>query len=90
MKTIQLTKNTKEIITYYGEPFDVAVNNLIDKVEDYMPFLDYSKDNSISTANVEEITRDRIKSFALSDGESYENILIRMLIISQALNSKEF
>lgn len=89
MKTIQVTKNTKKIITSYGEPFDNAVNNLIDEVEEYMPFLDYSQDNSLSSANVMEDTRDRIKSFALSDGESFENILVRMLITSQVLNSRD-
>ena len=66
--------------------YDNAVNELIDTVEDYMPLVDLSDESSV-IINLEDDTVDRINSFKLSKGESIENILIRMLILSQVLNN---
>ena len=66
--------------------YDNAVNELIDTVEDYMPLVDLSDESSV-IINLEDNTVDRINSFKLSKGESIENILIRMLILSQVLNN---
>ena len=51
-----------------------------------MPLIDYT-DSSRVVVNLKEDTVDRLNSFRLSNGESAENIIIRMLIISQVLNS---
>jgi hypothetical protein len=50
-----------------------------------MPLVE-SDDRGINI-NLHEDTMDKLKSYALTKGESYENILIRMLLISQSLNS---
>lgn len=88
MKSIKLSHDTKNAIKHYdnSKSYDKAINCLIKEVEMYMPVVDYS-DSSKTVVSIHEDTVDRIKSFRLSDGESVENILIRMLIMSQALNS---
>jgi predicted DNA binding CopG/RHH family protein len=66
-------------------PYDSIINRLIHEVSDYMPLVE-SDDRGINI-NLHEDTMDKLKSYALTKGESYENILIRMLLISQSLNS---
>ena len=76
---IQMKKNTKHKLKEYGSGnFDEVVNQLISDVEDDMIVfpVDYSP---ISTMRLKESTIRRLKSFALTDGESYENIILRML-----------
>ena len=87
MKSIKLSHDSKNAIKHYGgKTYDESVNQLIDTVQDYMPLIDYT-DSSRVVVNLKEDTVDRLNSFRLSNGESAENIIIRMLIISQVLNS---
>ena len=87
MKRVKLHKNNKNLIGELGgETYDKKVNNLIDWVEDFMPFVevDYAP---ISSIGLDESTVRRLESFKLTDGESYENILVRMILLAKALNS---
>lgn len=89
MKSIKLSHDTKNAISQCeGKTYDVQINNLIQEVADYMPLVDYD-DTSSTVIKISDDTVERIKSFKLSNGESVENILIRMLIISQILNSSD-
>lgn len=88
MKPIKITKEIqKQLKEYTSEPmnYDAIVNRLIHEVSDYMPIVAYD-DNPVNIG-LHEDTRDKLKSYRLTTGESYENILIRMLITSKTLNS---
>ena len=86
MKSIRISHSMKQTFKDMDGTYDNAVNQLIDTVEDYMPLVDLSDESSV-IINLEDDTVDRINSFKLSKGESIENILIRMLILSQVLNN---
>ena len=86
MKSIRISHSMKQTFKDMDGTYDNAVNELIDTVEDYMPLVDLSDESSV-IINLEDNTVDRINSFKLSKGESIENILIRMLILSQVLNN---
>ena len=66
--------------------YDENINKLIDAVADYMPLVDLSDESSL-IINLKEDTVDKINSYRLTNGESFDNILVRMLIMAQALNS---
>ena len=86
MKSIKVTNATKNTIKNYTDgTYDESVQKLIEEVKDYLPLVDY-EDNS-TVINLKEETVELLKSYRLSYGESIENILIRMLIISQILNT---
>lgn len=86
MKSIRISHSMKQTFKDMNGTYDNAVNELINTVEDYMPLVDLSDESSV-IINLEDDTVDRINSFKLSKGESIENILIRMLILSQVLNN---
>ena len=86
MKSIRISHSMKQTFKDMDGTYDNAVNELIDTVEDYMPLVDISDESSV-IINLEDDTVDRINSFKLSKGESIENVLIRMLILSQVLNN---
>lgn len=87
MKSVRVSHSMKNAIKEYAnESYDKNINQLIDYVEDYMPLVDLSDDSSV-IINLEESTVDRINSFKLSNGESVDNILIRMMVMAQILNN---
>ena len=90
MKAIKLNKELQnELKNYVSEPmnYDGIVNRLIHETSDYMPIVTY--EDSPVTIGLHEDTCDKLKSYRLTNGESYENILIRMLLISKTLNSND-
>ena len=87
MKSIRVSHSTKYAIKELSsKSYDENVNELINLVGDYMPLVDLSDESSV-ILNLKEDTVDRINSFKLSNGESVDNIIIRMLILAQVLNS---
>jgi len=84
MTTVKIHKNTKNLLN--DTTYDVAVNNLINQVEDYMPLIDVDY-SIISTMRLDKSTVDKLDSFRITEGESYENIITRMIIVSQYLNN---
>lgn len=89
MSSINFDRKNKQLLKNYGDgSFDEIVNQLIDDVEDYMPYVPL--DNPLkSTLPLDSNTMDKLKSFRLTESESYENIILRMLITAQGLNSIE-
>lgn len=58
---------------------DKTLNVIMDNVEDTMPFVKYSGD-SMKSVNIYKDTFDRINSFSLSETETKETIVTRLLI----------
>ena len=89
MKSVRISHSIKYAIKEYdNQSYDKNVNALIDYVEDYMPLVDLSDDSSV-IINLDESTVERVNAFKLSNGESFENIMIRLLIMAQTLNSDD-
>ena len=86
MKSIKLSHDTKNVLKDMNGTYDESIHSLINEVGDYMPLVDYN-DSSMTVIKISESTYDMINSFRISHGESIENILIRMMIIRQILNS---
>ena len=88
MKAIKINYELKQMLKDYsdkGITYDGSINRLIHEVSDYMPIV--SKDTEAVNININEDTMAKLKAYGLTVGESYENILIRMMLISQTLNS---
>ena len=90
MKAIKINHDVRKMLKEYdkvGTTYDGVITRLIHDVSDYMPLIEC---NDIPVnINVHEDTMDKIKAYRLSTGESYENILIRMLLIAQTLNNSD-
>ena len=88
MKAVKITQDVKQMLKEYPDDnmnYDAIINRLIHEVADVMPTMD-DNSNPINI-NLHEDTMDKLKSYRLSKGESYENIIIRMLLTSKSLNS---
>ena len=88
MKAVRISHNTRDELRDYPDEkmnYDAIVNRLIHEVSDYMP-LNIHNSSGVNIY-LHEDTMDKLKSYALTNGESYENIIIRMLIMSKSLNS---
>jgi hypothetical protein len=87
MKSVKISHDIKYAIADYDDgSYDDNVNKLIDEVEDYMPLINLLDDSSV-IINLKKDTVDRINAFKLTNSESIYNVLVRMFIVSQALNS---
>lgn len=84
MKSIGLLKNNCELLKQYSnEPlsYDGIINRLIHDVADKMPITNLEgHKNSI---RVHDDTVEKLKAYQLTRSESYENIILRMLITAQ-------
>ena len=79
MKSARVSHSTKERLKQFdGETYDESINNLIDEVDEFMPLIDYTK--STTPLSLNEDTMMRLKEYRLSYGESYDNIIIRLMI----------
>ena len=88
MKPIKITRTVRDTLKDQYDintNYDGLVNRLIHEVADEMPIID--EDKSVVNISLHEDTMDKLKSYRLSRGESYENIIIRMLLIAESLNS---
>lgn len=81
MKYVKIRKNNKRTLDELseGNQYNDKVNNLMNEVEDYLPLneVDYSP---ITSIQLTDDTVERLESFKLTDGESYENIIVRLLL----------
>lgn len=90
MKPIKITKNLRQALKDYSDVntnYDGIINRLIYDVSDEMPIIE--DDYSSLNISIHEDTMDKLKAFRLSRGESYENILIRMLLLAKDLNNNK-
>ena len=79
MKSVRVSHSTKERLKQFdGETYDECINKLIDEVDEFMPLIDYTK--STTPLSLNEDTMRRLKEYRLSYGESYDNIIIRLMI----------
>ena len=79
MKSVRVSRSTKERLKQFdGETYDKSINTLIDEVDEFMPLIDYTKSTTLLSLN--EDTMRRLKEYRLSYGESYDNIIIRLMI----------
>lgn len=84
---IKIRKENKKLLKHYHEgTFDKIVAQLIDDVAENIQIVgvDYSP---ISSIKLSDETISKLESFKLTDGESYENIILRMLLVAQSLNT---
>lgn len=83
---IKISKNVKERIENFedGGTMDTKLNNIIDIVEPYMPFVPYGDERT----NIKTTTKtlERLDSFKITGSESRDNVMTRMLIILETLN----
>ena len=85
MKSVKIHRQNKNRLKEYGNgTFDEIVSKLIEDTEDNMPVVDINE-SAYSSINLKEETIDKLRAYAVTDGESIENILIRMLITSHNL-----
>lgn len=87
MKAVKINYDLRDMLKAYPDTnmnYDAIINRLIHEVSDYMPLVEHNE-GSINI-NLHEDTMDKLKSYGLTKGESYENILIRMMLVSQSLN----
>lgn len=68
-----------------GSTMDAKVNNLISAVEHMMPFVEYNVERS--SMKLYPKTLERLDTFKISNGESRDNILTRMVITLDEMNN---
>ena len=76
--------NKKALDMIEGDTYEEKVSNLIKTVELDMPMVDIDY-SPITSINLSEDTLRLVESFKLTDGESYENVIVRLLV-AQSLN----
>ena len=85
MTTIQIQKHNKELLKEYGDgSFDNRINQLMQDIKEYVP-LDVM-DTPITSMRVNEDTIELLKSFRITPKESYENVIVRLLLLAKTLN----
>ena len=78
MTTIQIQKHIKRLVSEsYEGSYDVRVNKLIDEVD--LPVISIVE-SPISTMRLDESTIQRLESLKLYSTESYESVIIRLLL----------
>ena len=86
MTTIQLHKKTKNRLKEYDNgSFDTIINKLIDDVENELPIIEID-DTPITSIRLKDDTIERLTAYKLT-GESYENTILRMLLLTQTINT---
>ena len=89
MAKIQFHKNNMRLLKEHGEgSYDKIINDLIDELEDRLPIvnIDYSP---VSTIVLDESTVTRISAHKISEGESLENVVLRLLLAKDLYSPKE-
>lgn len=80
MKSIRISKDNRVLLKQNGGTYIKNINELYDKVEPYMPYVDYSSVKS-HPLKVDDETYYKLKSLAISDNESIDNIITRMFLM---------
>lgn len=86
MRTITVTEDCKKLLKNYPDEnmtYDNIVNRLIHDVSDSMPALKIgSKRGGI---HLHDDTVEKLREYELSDKETHEHIILRMLILADSL-----
>lgn len=87
MRTIQIKKQSKNILKEYGNgSYDDIVNQLIDDVKDDIPSMEIEYSVK-STMRLHDDTIKLLDSYKLNPSESYESIILRLLSLAKDLNT---
>ena len=90
MKSIGINSYNRDLIKQYSHDdsisYDGLVNRLIQDVGNEMPSVKVDE-GKYTAIKLHEDTLEKLRSYALTRGESYENILVRMLLLSKCLNN---
>ena len=82
MATINIRKNYKrELSDYCDGSFDEIINQLLDDIEENMPVIDVF-DSPSTTMRIKDETLHRLDNFKITPYESYESIIVRLLLES--------
>ena len=82
IKISKYVRNQLEIID--GGTFDKKLNNLMDIVENIMPFVEYTDERTNIKTNSKTV--ERLDTFRITSTESRDNIITRMLIMLDELS----
>ena len=87
MTRIKIHRNNKKLLDAYTDgTYEEKLSKLLEEVEEKLPLVEI--DNApVSNMRISDELYDRIYSYKLTSGESMENIIIRMLLLSQSLNT---
>ena len=89
MATIYIQKHNKTKLKEYGdESYDKLINKLIEEVGEHMPVLEQMKTPK-STIRVNQETIDKLTQLKLYSEESYESVILRLMVLSKSLNSSD-
>ena len=87
-KIIHISENNwKQLKEIDGGTMDKKLNVLMDKVESVMPFVDYSTNNK--SVKLYSDTIERLDGFHITENESRDNILTRMLLCLESLEQSD-
>ena len=78
MTTVKINKEVKDKIPFEGT-YDERVNKLIDLVEEDMVLPDHDVYARKTSINLSNSTLDRLRGLSLTESESYENIILRLM-----------
>ena len=86
MRTIQIKKQSKDILKKYGNgSYDDIVNQLIEDVKEDIPSMEI--EHSVkSTMRLHDDTVELLDSYKLNPSESYESVILRLLSLAKDLN----
>lgn len=88
-KVIKISEKNWERLKHSNKgSIDKSLNILMDIVEKDMPIVEYSNDN-LKSINVYNDTVERLDSFRISDTESRNNIITRLLLVFDELDTQE-
>lgn len=81
MKSIRLTGATRTYMKNYdSQSFDKIINRLIDETEDRMPKVIFDEANT-SPVTISDESYDKLVSLAISNNETMDSIIMRMLLL---------
>lgn len=85
--SIKIMKHNKNLLEEYSEgSFDEIVNKLIEDVGDNMPVMELLE-TPVTTMRLKESTMSILDSLKVTPYESYENVIVRLLLLSKELNN---
>ena len=89
MTRMKIHRNNKKLLDEYSDgTYEEKLSKLLEEVEEKIPLVEI--DNApVSNMRISDELYDKIYSYKLTAGESMENIIIRMLLLSQSLNTNK-